>query len=80
MYSEACKDWENKNESAKLWSIFKLYFTKEHRGLRLIQIAVGNSGYRAGFNVYEDRHPHDNKNNHDNEEVPVNMNDFITVL
>ena len=72
---------ENRNKSAKTWNTFKLYFTKEHRDLRLLRTSAGNIGYRVGFNVYEDRTPSDdNNNNTDNEEIPANTNDIVTAL
>ena len=81
LYPEVYIDWKNRNESANIWSAFKLYFTKEHSDLRLIQTVAENIGYRARLNVYENRTPRDNNmNNHDNEEVLAEMKDIITAL
>ena len=80
LYSEACKDWETKTESNKTLVSFKQYFTKHHRDLRLMQTASGNAGYKAGYNVYQDKTPVENKCDNSNEIEPADMNDILAAL
>ena len=45
-----------------------------------MQTASGNAGYKAGYNVYQDKTPVENKCDNSNEIEPADMNDILVAL
>ena len=45
-----------------------------------MQISSGNAGYKASYNVYQDKTPVENKCDNSNEIEPAEMNDILAAL